>query len=94
MTFWGVNECACYLLQHVYALRGGGLVKAPHVVVHLWKTLLHVILCTALPNCPETEAHGGVMQLWRQQGVVDDDDDDGGDEERMKYQIHCSKLPT
>lgn len=57
----------CSLLQHVYALRGGGLVEAPHVVVHLGETLLHVILRAALPNRPEAEAHGGVVQLRGQQ---------------------------
>lgn len=47
----------------MYAFWGGGLVEAPHVVVHLWKALFHVILCTALPHSPKTEAQGGMVQL-------------------------------
>lgn len=58
------------LLQHVDALGGGGLVVAPHVVVHLRETLLHVILGAALPHRPKPEAQGGMVQLrrWRQRG--------------------------
>lgn len=51
------------LLQHVHSFRGGGLVEAPHVVVHLREALLHVILGAALPYRPETEAQGGMVQL-------------------------------
>lgn len=53
------------LLQHVDALGGGGLVVAPHVVVHLRETLLHVILGAALPHRPKPEAQGGMVQLRR-----------------------------
>lgn len=58
------------LLQHVDALGGGGLVVAPHVVVHLRETLLHVILGAALPHRPKPEAQGGMVQLrrWRKRG--------------------------
>lgn len=55
--------CAAVLLQHVHALRGGGLVEAPHVVVHLGEALLHVVLGAALPHRPEAEAHRRVVQL-------------------------------
>lgn len=58
------------LLQHVDALGGGGLVEAPHVVVHLRETLLHVILGAALPHRPKPEAQGGMVQLrrWERKG--------------------------
>lgn len=69
----GVRACArrvLVLLQHVDALGGGGLVVAPHVVVHLRETLLHVILGAALPHRPKPEAQGGMVQLkrWRKRG--------------------------
>lgn len=51
------------LLQHVHALRGGGLVEAPHVVVHLGEALLHVVLGAALPHRPKAEAKRRVVQL-------------------------------
>lgn len=63
-----VRACArrvLVLLQHVDALGGGGLVVAPHVVVHLRETLLHVILGAALPHRPKPEAQGGMVQLRR-----------------------------
>lgn len=47
----------------MYALGGGGLVEASHVVVHLREALLHVILGAALPHRPEAEAQAGVVQL-------------------------------
>lgn len=58
------------LLQHVDALGGGGLVVAPHVVVHLGEALLHVVLGAALPHRPKPEAQGGMVQLrrWRERG--------------------------
>lgn len=49
----------------MHAFWCGGLVEASHVVVHLWETLLHVILSTALPHRAETKAHGGMVQLGR-----------------------------
>lgn len=59
----GAWRSAAVLLQHVDALGGGGLVVAPHVVVHLRETLLHVILGAALPHRPEPEAQRGMVQL-------------------------------
>ena len=53
----------CVLLQHMYALWGGGLVEASHVLVHLREALLHVILSAALPHSPKTEAQGWMVQL-------------------------------
>lgn len=58
-----LHACPSVLLQHVHSFRGGGLVEAPHVVVHLREALLHVILGAALPYRPETEAQGGMVQL-------------------------------
>lgn len=55
----------CVLLQHMYALWGGGLVEASHVVVHLGEALLHVILGAALPHRPKSEAQGRVVQLGK-----------------------------
>lgn len=53
------------LLQHVHALRGGGLVEASHVVVHLREALLHVVLGAALAHRPKAEAQRRVVQLGR-----------------------------
>lgn len=47
----------------MYAFWGGGLVKASHVVVHFREALLHVVLSTAFPYRPKTEAQGGMVQL-------------------------------
>lgn len=58
-----VHVYGCVLLQHMYALWGGGLVEASHVLVHLWEALLHVILSAALPHRPKTEAQGWMVQL-------------------------------
>lgn len=54
----------------MHALRGGGLVEAPHVVVHLGEALLHVVLGAALPHRPEAEAQRRVVQLrrWKRRG--------------------------
>lgn len=54
----------------MHAFWGGGLIEAPHVVVHLREALLHVILGAALPHRPKTEAHGGMVQLrkWHMGG--------------------------
>lgn len=51
----------------MYAFWGGRLIEASHVVMHLWKTLLHVILSTALSHRPKTEAQGWVVELRRGQ---------------------------
>lgn len=59
--------CIFVLLQHMYAFWGGRLIEASHVVMHLWKTLLHVILSTALSHRPKTEAQGRVVELRRGQ---------------------------
>lgn len=60
-------SAALVLLQHVDALGGGGLVVAPHVVVHLREALLHVILGAALPHRPEPEAQRGMVQLRKRE---------------------------
>lgn len=57
------------LLQHVHALRGGGLVEASHVVVHLGEALLHVVLGAALTHRPKAEAQRRVVQLKGGRGV-------------------------
>lgn len=42
---------------------GGGLIEASHVLMHLREALLHVVLCTALPDRTKAETMGGVVQL-------------------------------
>lgn len=58
------------LLQHLDSFWGGGLVVAPHVVVHFWETFLHVILGAALSHRAKAETHGRVMQLGTRHGEV------------------------
>ncbi len=65
----------------MYAFWGRGLVEASHVVVHLWKALLHVILSTALPHRPKTEAQGGMVQLKE---VTQGGDAGRGDKEKER----------
>ena len=43
------------LLESGDSFRCSWLVEASHVLMHLWKTLLHVVLGAALPHCPKTK---------------------------------------
>lgn len=58
-------KCTVLLLEGGDPIRRGGLIEAPHVLVHLWKTLLHVVLCTALSHGSKPKPPGGVVELWR-----------------------------
>lgn len=83
------THCVRVLLQHVHAFWGGGLVEAPHVVVHLREALLHVILGAALPHRPEAEAQGGMVQLRKpHMGGREGGDGGGGDEEKEGGDYH------
>lgn len=87
-----LHACASVLLQHVDSFRGGGLVEAPHVVVHLREALLHVILGAALPYRPETEAQGGMVQLKGGGGEVTEVDGGGeGNGDGAHITFHSSR---
>lgn len=51
------------LLEGGDSFRGSRFVEKSHVLMHLWKTLLHVILSAALPHCSKTKTLGRVVQL-------------------------------
>lgn len=52
-----------HLLECRDSIRSGGLVEAPHVLVHLRKALFHIILSTAFSNCAEAKPQRRVMEL-------------------------------
>lgn len=52
-----------HLLECRDSIRSGGLVEAPHVLVHLRKALFHIVLSTAFSNCAEAKPQRRVMEL-------------------------------
>lgn len=52
-----------HLLECRDSIRSGGLVEAPHVLVHLREALFHIVLSTAFSNCAKAKPQRRVMEL-------------------------------
>lgn len=52
-----------HLLECRDSIRSGGLVEAPHVLIHLREALFHIVLSTAFSNCAKAKPQRRVMEL-------------------------------